>query len=149
MNALSIRQPWADLIVAGVKDVENRSWATSLRGWILIHASQTYDWQERARARMFAERELLDEPYEPELGALIGAAVLLDCVRASESGWFSGPYGFELANQIRFTRPVSCRGALKFFEVDGDLVLPSSGGGDAEFVVSRRRPTTTRGANSR
>jgi hypothetical protein len=32
MKALSIRQPWASLIVAGYKDIENRSWRTSYRG---------------------------------------------------------------------------------------------------------------------
>ncbi|MCB2188832.1 MAG: ASCH domain-containing protein [Deltaproteobacteria bacterium] len=41
MKCLSIRQPWASLIVAGMKDVENRSWATKYRGPVLIHAAAT------------------------------------------------------------------------------------------------------------
>jgi hypothetical protein len=40
MKALSIRQPWASLIVAGYKDIENRSWRTSYRGPVLIHSAQ-------------------------------------------------------------------------------------------------------------
>ncbi len=40
MQALSVRQPWAWLIVAGYKDVENRGWATKYRGRILIHAGR-------------------------------------------------------------------------------------------------------------
>lgn len=36
---LSVRQPFAHLIVAGVKDVENRDWPTSYRGTLLIHAA--------------------------------------------------------------------------------------------------------------
>ena len=39
MKALSIRQPWAWLILHGGKDIENRTWATKLRGRVLIHAA--------------------------------------------------------------------------------------------------------------
>lgn len=42
MKTLSIRQPYATLICSGVKDVENRSWNTQLRGRVLIHASKNY-----------------------------------------------------------------------------------------------------------
>ena len=34
---LSIRQPWAWLIVNGYKDIENRTWSTRFRGKVLIH----------------------------------------------------------------------------------------------------------------
>jgi len=40
MKAISIRQPWAWLIVNGYKDIENRSWPTKFRGRVLIHASK-------------------------------------------------------------------------------------------------------------
>lgn len=43
MKALSIRQPWAWLIVAGYKDIENRSWPTNFRGRVYIHASRKFD----------------------------------------------------------------------------------------------------------
>ena len=39
MLALSIRQPWAWLILNGGKDIENRSWPTKVRGRVLVHAS--------------------------------------------------------------------------------------------------------------
>ena len=39
--ALSIRQPWAWLIVHGFKDIENRDWPTNFRGRLLVHAGQT------------------------------------------------------------------------------------------------------------
>jgi hypothetical protein len=41
MRALTIRQPWAWLIVHGHKDLENRTWCTSYRGPLLIHAAGT------------------------------------------------------------------------------------------------------------
>src|SRR5437016_10859136 len=43
MKALSVRQPWAWLIVNGHKDIENRSWQTKFRGKLLIHAGQRFD----------------------------------------------------------------------------------------------------------
>jgi hypothetical protein len=43
MKALSIRQPWAWLIITGHKDVENRSWTTTYRGPLLIHAARRAD----------------------------------------------------------------------------------------------------------
>ena len=43
MKALSIMQPWAWLICAGHKDIENRSWSTGFRGPVLIHAGKKFD----------------------------------------------------------------------------------------------------------
>ena len=41
MKAISIKQPWAWLIISGYKTVENRKWYTAHRGDILIHASKS------------------------------------------------------------------------------------------------------------
>jgi hypothetical protein len=38
-KVLSVKQPYAAFICAGVKDVENRTWKTDYRGKLLIHAS--------------------------------------------------------------------------------------------------------------
>ncbi|MFI1890403.1 hypothetical protein [Streptomyces jumonjinensis] len=42
-RALTIRQPWAAAITYADKRVENRVWATSHRGPLLIHAGQSMD----------------------------------------------------------------------------------------------------------
>ena len=44
IKVLSVRQPWAWLICAGFKDVENRSWKTSYQGRLYIHAGKSFDW---------------------------------------------------------------------------------------------------------
>ena len=41
--ALSLKQPWAALLVHGGKTIEVRRWATSRRGRILIHAARVPD----------------------------------------------------------------------------------------------------------
>jgi hypothetical protein len=43
VNALIIRQPWAWAVVYAGKDVENRTWQTSYRGPLLIHAAKDDD----------------------------------------------------------------------------------------------------------
>ena len=43
MKALTIKEPWASLIINGYKTYEFRSWNTSYRGKILIHAGRGFD----------------------------------------------------------------------------------------------------------
>ena len=40
MKAITVHQPWASLLTLGYKGYETRSWATSYRGPILIHAGR-------------------------------------------------------------------------------------------------------------
>lgn len=43
MKVLSIREPWASIIINGYKEYEFRSWKTNYRGKILIHASKNIE----------------------------------------------------------------------------------------------------------
>jgi activating signal cointegrator 1 len=40
MTVISLLQPWASLVVMGAKKFETRSWNTTFRGELLIHASK-------------------------------------------------------------------------------------------------------------
>ncbi len=46
MKALTICQPYAELIMRGVKRVENRTWATRYKGALLIHAGKSREWYQ-------------------------------------------------------------------------------------------------------
>ncbi|MCS4265946.1 ASCH domain-containing protein [Serratia sp. BIGb0163] len=121
MKAISIRQPWAWLIVNGYKDIENRTWNTKFRGQVLIHASAAKPSKEdmaiaanilfklRGWSRHFPDR---DSFYR---GGIVGVATITDCVNESGSPWFFGPVGFQLADahELPF-RPM--KGRLSFFE---------------------------------
>lgn len=116
MKALSIRQPWAWLIVSGRKDVENRSWPTRVRGRFLVHAAQRFDMQGYEWVRSHLKLDLPD-PGTFERGGIVGEAEIVDCVVEHRSLWFSGPFGFVLRN----ARPLPFRpqpGRLGFFEVE-------------------------------
>ena len=76
MRTLSIRQPWAWLIVHGHKDVENREWATDYRGPLLIHASKT-----AAKGEYAQQRDTIHE----EMGILVPELEVI------ERGGFGSP----------------------------------------------------------
>ena len=40
MKAITVRQPWAWLLIQGTKDIENRDWPTNVRGQVAIHAAK-------------------------------------------------------------------------------------------------------------
>ncbi len=133
MKALSIRQPWAWLILNAGKDIENRTWQTQVRGRVLIHAAKgmTIDeyengfdtllnvkkfYRDRTERR---ERRVIDVPSFEQLerGGIVGSIEIVDCVRRSDSPWFDGPYGFVL----RDPKPLpfqTVSGKLGFFEVN-------------------------------
>jgi ASCH domain len=133
MLALSIKQPWAWLIVQGLKDTENRNWNTSYRGFFLIHAGKQVDgtffandgktiylpYAEQVCGALAAG--LLPRQFEDyERGGIIGYATLKDVVTSSDSPWFHGPYGFVLTQ--RHTVPfIPLRGQIGLFDVPKEI----------------------------
>lgn len=118
MKALSIRQPWAWLIVNGHKDIENRDWSTRLRGPVLIHASKGMTRDEYEDGQFLAQGlNIIIPDFEIlERGGIIGQASIVGCITDSASPWFFGKYGFVLADAKPLPfRPL--RGALGFFNV--------------------------------
>lgn len=108
IKVLSIRQPWAWLIVQNYKPVENRSWNTKHRGEFYIHASQGMTKQEYYEVQGFVLPMGIDLPpiESIERGGIVGKADLINTVHERESGlladkdkpWFFGEYGFVLDN---------------------------------------------------
>ena len=116
MKALSIRQPWAWLICAGFKDVENRTWPTTFRGRVYVHAGLSAE--STANVPGWSRFELAYWKGQHSLGALVGEVDMVDCVARSDSPWFEGPYGFVLRNPTLYKEPIPYKGKLGFFEVN-------------------------------
>ena len=76
MKVLTIKEPWATLIIEGYKKYEFRSWKTNYRGKILIHAGLTL---EKNNSKKFENYNL-----EYSKGAIIGEAELVDCILVDE-----------------------------------------------------------------
>jgi hypothetical protein len=129
LYALSLKQPWAALLVHGRKTIEVRRWSTRRRGLLLIHASLIAD--ERADAWKHVPAEL--ESVARLNGGILGAGVLTGCLayrtakgfvadqvkHLNEPGWFRPPalFGlvFEKLTPLPF-HPTS--GWMKFFPVE-------------------------------
>jgi hypothetical protein len=130
--ALSIKQPWATLLVHGVKTVEVRSWSTTRRGHILIHAARLPD--EDAAAWALVPAELREDT--KLVGGLIGACNLTGCIgyrtpqafaadqarHLNDPSWFRPPilYGFTMANPERLPFR-KYPGWVRFFPIKDDL----------------------------
>ena len=138
MKVISIRQPWAWLIVRPdltgrarreaahkheLKDVENRSWRTHYRGPLLIHAAKgmTRIEYEVAQDTLRVGGPIIELPPfgEMQRGGIVGRADLIDCIPPERraSWWhFDGDFGFLLAD----VKPLpfrQCKGALGIFDI--------------------------------
>jgi hypothetical protein len=123
MKALSVCQPWAWAIVAGLKTVENRSRPTSHRGPLVIHASRS----RRYLADDYASLLPGLPPVEQlDFGALVGVVEVVGCVPLAEvegDPFASGPWCWLLAG-ARQIRPAPFKGQVGFFAVPESLVVP-------------------------
>ncbi len=119
MKVLSIKQPFAELILQGEKKIELRKWNTNFRGEFLIHSSKNSD--EEAMKR-FGFNEL-------PLGFILGKAKLVDVKHYANDEEFNkdrelhlasrewGDFGFVLENPARF-EPIPARGQLNFWNFE-------------------------------
>jgi hypothetical protein len=114
LPALSVRQPWAWLIVNGAKDIENRSWHTHLRGPLLIHAVSSLDGYTE-NIEWVRRQHGISVPLELDRGGIVGLVDVIDCVKSHKSKWFEkGGFGWVLANpgRLKFR---ACKGAVRLF----------------------------------
>lgn len=134
MKALSIKQPWAWLIVNGFKDIENRNWKSNnpgqrFRGEVLIHSGLVED-TPRCREVFHNIHPMTGLRFSfwdgnantPEFhkGGIVGRAVVTDIVTESDSPWFAGPHGLVITD----ARPlpfIPCKGMLGFFNVPEEV----------------------------
>ncbi|MBF0759515.1 hypothetical protein IR148_00470 [Dysgonomonas mossii] len=129
-KALSVQQPFALLEVLGIKDVENRSWETSYRGRIYIHACGTK--KKSIYSLTESQQEIVSDI--PLIGtllkdtqmmysAIIGHVDLVAITENSSSIWaIPGHYHWILANPVMFETPiVNVKGNLNLWNCNEHL----------------------------
>lgn len=133
MKALSIRQPWAWFVAQGLKPLENRNWETQFRGEFLIHASggmtkaeceDCFDLVRQIPEALKAGRDAglsYDVLKKHHMGGFVGIAEVVGCVSESDSPWFFGKYGFEIANARPLAKIIPFKGQLGFFNVPEEI----------------------------
>lgn len=150
MRCLSIHQPWASLIALGPKRIENRTWATSYRGPLLIHASQMRGRLDAAR-RLWRAHSTLWCPDPFPGGAIVAVADLVHCVELAgaehlqDCRFAEGPWCWMLAGVEPLRAPLALRGHQRLFNVDDDTAaeaLSRTAYGDLEtlLVKTGRKP---------
>ena len=124
MKAISIKQPWAYLIAAGVKDIENRSWKTNYRGTVLIHTGAKYMKMINPNNIFTNEQWNYLSDTQKRLvmsslptSAIIGSMEIVDCVKNNNSIWAEeDSWNWIVRNQKLFDTPIlNVKGKLSFF----------------------------------
>jgi len=138
MKALSIQQPWASLIVAGIKDVENRTWSTRYRGPLAVHAGSKLN---KATARdafsrlervqlvtlcnciaLTTSKDVLTVTLDDvPRGAVIGVVDVVDVIRTSKSKWALEDHFHWVLRNPRPVRAWWMSGRLGLFDVPDGL----------------------------
>jgi hypothetical protein len=98
-KAITIKQPYASLIVEGIKDIENRTWKTNYRGKILIHAGKdnlikNLKYGDDITCLNNKQLEYITNNKHNDIinnelttGAIIGSVEIIDCVINHPSIW--------------------------------------------------------------
>jgi hypothetical protein len=121
-RALTVRQPWAWAIAAGLKALENRSWrppAELLGQRIAIHAGTGPD---REGERWCAAHGI-EVPAELPRGELVAVARIVGVVEESDDLWWRGPLAWRLADVRPVPRGIRLRGALGLWRLPPGLPL--------------------------
>ena len=126
MKALTIHQPWATLIMLGLKPVENRSCRYKHRGPLLIHAGRSTEFMSVIHDPAFRNYAALLSAQPPlPFGCILGQVTVIDCLSAEEyryhfgdDQWVAGPFCLVLENPIRLAHPIAYRGQQGLFTID-------------------------------
>ncbi len=130
MKAISLWQPWASLMAMGLKKNETRSWATSYRGPLLIHAAKKkVQWPDMAIWELINKRGMNLLPY----GYLICRVDLIDCQKMiglnrpeGRLEWEFGDYScgrfMWITDNVKTFDPIPFRGSQGFFEVPDSIL---------------------------
>lgn len=123
MKCISISQPFADLIISGKKNIELRSWNTSFRGELLIHAPLKIKKVDVKRLKI--EKKFVT-------GAIIGKVQLYDVKKynstkeikldqkfhCSTKKFQNKTFGFMLKNSKPLRIPIPWKGQLGIFDAN-------------------------------
>lgn len=144
MKAISLYQPWAQLLAAGVKRLETRSWMTTYQGPVAIHAGARMDDAFMALAAFDPHFHAAFREYgwthwsqaygDLPFGAIIGVATLRLCVGVESPAlapWLTPPerafgnfspgrYAW-IFDDARLITPIPYRGRQRLFNIPDSL----------------------------
>ena len=150
MKALTLTQPWATLVAIGAKRIETRSWRTSYRGPLAIHAAKSFPVDCRAlcavqpfvRALATADYHSRVAQLLGECGKVLAVVDLKGCwstfpSELNQAAWLTtfgdgadeeafgdyGPerWGWRMERLQRLATPVPCKGFQQLWTLPVDI----------------------------
>ena len=147
MKALSLTQPWATLVAIGAKRIETRTWSTSYRGLVAIHAGKAPSSDARNTVYADSVLKVLNEARihvgrdgsELPTGVIVAVGILASVEPTEnltnrargiealsphefEFGNFAPRrFGWLLTDVQRFREPIACTGALGVWTVPPEV----------------------------
>lgn len=133
MKAISLWQPWASLMVSGLKKIETRSWATNYRGPLLIHAA-------------LKELPGLGIIGNIPRGGIIGSVDLIDCQGVNlfnrpdyperdYGDYTAGRFMWITENPKAFKKIIPYKGRQRIFNIPDEVLRVCRVCGCSEFNV--------------
>lgn len=129
-KAFTLWQPWAQGVALGLKRYETRSWQTSFRGFLAIHA---------AARPVSPEHQELMEKYgitEVPLSGFLAVVELVDCIRMTEEfiarqspqeiewgDWQPGRWAWKFENLMRLETPIAAKGYQQIWNIDQNVEI--------------------------
>ena len=129
MKVLTIKQPWASLIMLGLKKYEFRSWKTEYRGELLIHAGKGIDKDGMERLKKYIPENMPTEKF-------LGKVRLIDCIKISPEFYdkvqkenkdiyaksvFNQDYAWQMEVIEVYDNPIKVKGKLRLWNYEGGV----------------------------
>ena len=168
IKALTLTQPWATLLASGAKQYETRSWPSSYRGPVAIHAARGFPLDAQWLCEQDPFRQALHHTLHPDgtsapasglaaalpVGKVIAIA-LLDVLHPTErlraglseqerafGNYHDGRFAWHFAVVYRLLTPVVARGSLGLWE----WVIPDACRQELEAALEQCRQQEGKGA---
>lgn len=122
MKSLSIKQPWALLVCVGARVIENRTWKTTHRGEIAIHAGGYKD-----AVKHFSQQDTWSPTLSDAItfGAIIGTVELHNSVAFGDWHFDDpcavGPFCLLFQNPKLFREPIPHSGRVNLCELPSEV----------------------------
>ena len=129
MKVLTIKQPWASLIMLGLKKYEFRSWKTEYRGELLIHTGKGIDKDGMERLKKYIPENMPTEK-------ILGKVKLIDCIKTSPEFYdkvqkenkdiyaksvFNQDYAWQMEVIEVYDNPIKVKGKLRLWNYEGGV----------------------------
>jgi hypothetical protein len=120
MKALTLYPIWAWLVIHGPKRIENRTWRTTHRGRLAIHAGKSQPHEGDIRARLWDLGLIVPDPLPRQ--QILGTIDLIDVVaygpEVAADPFAEGPFCWILKEPQALSVPISCRGFCALWTTD-------------------------------